>query len=96
MGPQDGRLVVHKVAPGVRLSSTEPDFTEGKAKQRYREMIELARQGEYEFIGTRESESGVKTYLYKFSLSDCPSFIFGSDKPIEEWGFSADSAGKKS
>lgn len=76
--------VAFTVAPGITISSTDTDLTEEKAGAWYREMLELIRKGEYEDRGVEESEGGGKVYLYRFHLSECPNFVFGSSEPIEQ------------
>ena len=86
MTERERPAVTYIVAPGVCISSSDPAFTEERARTWHREVCQLAREGKYEFSGTTQSEDGVTTYLYKFALSESPHFMFGSQRPIEELG----------
>ena len=81
---QNAEGAAYEVAPGVTISSTDPEFDEATAREWYEELRALARAGKYEFRGTKREGSGGTTYLYGFELRDCPGFVYGTNRPIEE------------
>jgi len=67
---KDGTTVLLGGVKTVVLKSDDPDMTQEKAEQRHQEVKELAAKGEANLVKVVEDESGLKTYIYEFTLSD--------------------------
>ena len=78
----DGSEMHSRVVRGVSIGSDDPDYTEEKAKQQYKEIQNLIAEGKGELLKVIESDSGEKCYVYKFILSDGEEVAWGTRRPL--------------
>ncbi len=68
----------------VGMTSDDPDFTEEMAKERYEEIQSLIAAGEYELVKVTSGQWGLKTYIYRFTLSSGEEEQYGVGEPLDD------------
>ena len=69
------------VTESVTMSSDDPGYTEGKAREQYEEIQKLKASGKGELLEVKETDYG-KVYIYKFVLSDGEVIAWGTHRPL--------------
>jgi hypothetical protein len=80
-------FVVHQEANGqVVGGSNDPNYTQDKADQHWKEIQDLIAQGKYELVKVEDLGEGKRAYCYRFVLSNGETVGFARSEPLPDVG----------